>query len=222
MFGQEYFYIEWSDYMETTMAEYHGMFRTSFSYLKRSFLQTGGLLITLAAVCFPTVVPFVLSGGRTGVFALFGFFGLVAYLGQLAVNDELATVDEQTDSKIVGYILTILVILYYNCLIFMSVFFATTFTVSGFEQYALGVAMLYPFYDIEMTEMAAPLSIGGAFVFSVAVIAWGLRRFENILNIRYCEDELDSLSHIKDWGSVLRDFVLLKSHTLTRRYGRSS
>lgn len=204
------------------MTEYRGVFCTSFHYLRRSISNTVKILLTLLVVCLPTVVLFVNSKDRIGVFAIFGFLGLITYLGQLGVNDELSTIDDQTNSKVVGYTLVALVIIYYNCLIFMSVFFATTVALAGFEQYALGVAMLYPFYDIEMTEMAAPLSIGGAFVFTVTVVAWSIQAVEHLLDVQYGEEGLDKLSHLKDWESVLRDFVLFKSDRLTRRRGRSS
>lgn len=192
------------------MTEYPGVIRTSLDYIRESITQMGSLMLILGLVCSPMLVPFLGTGRRVGTFALFGFLGLIAYLGQVGVNGNLSSVEENTDTKLVGFIVTILLIVYYNCLVFISVLLATTTAFAGFEHYGIAVALLYPFYDIEMAEMAAPLSIGGAFVFSISVIARFLQKLEELLNIRYLAEDIDSLSHLKDSRSVIRDFALLK------------
>lgn len=192
------------------MSEYPGVIRVSLNYIRESLTQMVSLLFILALVCSPMLVAFLQADERMGTFALFGFLGLVAYLGQVGVNGNLSSVDEQTDSHLVGLTITVLIVVYYNCLVFMGVFFATTTTLAGFEQYGIAVALLYPFYDLEMADMAAPLSIGGAFVFSISIVAQFLQRLEMLLNIRYRAEEIDSLSHLKESRSVIRDFTLQK------------
>lgn len=143
------------------MSEYPGVRRATVSYFAESITATAGLLIVMGVCCVLSLWFFFSVGGLYAGYGLFAYLGLCVYLGQRDVDDGIRTVTDITDSRHVAALLGVVTVLYYNAVVAVATVLAASLSYAGASDWALAVALLYPFYDAEMAERSFPLSIAG-------------------------------------------------------------
>ncbi|QIO25300.1 hypothetical protein [Haloarcula sp. JP-L23] len=174
--------------------------------------RTAEYLPVMGVVSIFTVGGLVASGQRhVALYAMLALLSLCLYFALLDLNDETQSAAEATDSTLVSFVLTIVLVLYYNVVVFLTVALALSFQIAGFEAAAVLMATGYPIYDAEMASLRSPFSIAGALVVSLAVIAAGLRWAEQRVGTDVLEGDLASLERLRESTSVLQELVVTKT-----------
>lgn len=153
------------------MSDYPGVLSVGGAYLRDALWAPVSLLWPMVLVCLPAAAFYGWVGAEFLPFALLSFGGLLVYLGQLSIADRITDVTEAGDSRETAILATALTVVYYNVVLLVGALLAGALYMSGFPAMAFGVAVLYPAYDAEMVGLGAPVSVAGAFVFSVAAVA---------------------------------------------------
>lgn len=122
-------------------------------------------------VCSPALLLTYFAGEIYLGYAVLAVVGLIIYLTHLTASEETTTIADLVDSRAVQLAASVLIVLYYNTIILIAVFFGAVFEFSGTPALGVAVAMFYPTYDFEIADLYAPLSVAGAIVFLVAVVA---------------------------------------------------
>jgi len=173
----------------------------------------------MGVVVILTVGSFVASGQRTlGLYAVLALLSLCLYLALRDLNDETQSTAEAADSTLVSLVLTVVPVLYYNAVVFLTVTLALSFQIAGFKAGVVAVATAYPIYDAEMANFRSPISIVGALVVSVAAVASGLRRAEQQVGADTLEGDLASLEQLRESPSVLQELVVRTTSQGCRRF----
>jgi hypothetical protein len=200
---------------------YPGVFRTSWEYLAESSLALLKISILMAVVCSATLLGFVSAQNEITMYSLFAFGGLVLYLSQLSLERESDEAD-QHESRALTVLLTALAVLYYNTVLFLSVFFGLAFSLSGHPSIAIAVAALYPIYDAEMAETGWPISVAGAVVMTIGIIGFVAELLEERTERYYHYDVIRRVSGLRTWKTAIQDTLtrLLNEKIGIRRSGK--
>lgn len=192
--------------MSTT--EYPGVLRTFFGYLGETLPTMLKTMVGMAVICVFSLAPFLATWRRLTVYALFGFFGLSFYVGLLALADETSSVSEFSNSDTVNAVLALILLIYYNVIIFVATVFGLSAEIAGFSSIAPMVAAFIPVYDIKMARMNAPFSLAGALVLVLALFALLADKTERLLNEDRGTDALTELIGLKNQRTALLELLL--------------
>lgn len=162
------------------MSKYPGIRKTCTQYLQDTITATVSMTWPMILICAPMLAFFWVTGSPFFAYSALAFGGLVIYQGQLELGDRLTDVSEVGESVGTKIFVAILAVAYYNAVIFIGTFLASALNFGSSPAIAVTVAALYPAYDAEMASLYAPISLAGAFVFSLAILAGFILTIEKI------------------------------------------
>lgn len=146
------------------------------------FLKSGMRMAPIILILTsPVLASSYVAGEEFFGYYLLGVGGLITYLAQLKATGELTSPSEETESSVLQFIAEMLIILYYNLVIFVLIIGASALQISGNLELAVLFAILYPAYDFEMVKLYAPFSIAGMTFFLLAVTAAFILTLERLL-----------------------------------------
>lgn len=190
------------------MATYPGIRRATVSYVSDSIAAIGGLLVVMGVCCLPALSFFFGVGGAPASYALFAYLGLCIYLGQRDLDNELRTVVDVSDSRLVAGMLGALTILYYNAVVILATVLGTALSSGGGGDWALAVSLLYPFYDAEMAQRSIPLSLAGVLVSGLVLFAWIAETLAALFGVDTDDETIDRVRRLGSTSSILQDYLL--------------
>jgi hypothetical protein len=171
--------------------------------------RTLAYAFTMSIVCILTVPAFVVSGtGQIPTYALFALFGLALYLALVDLNEGAHSIDDLTSRRSVAFLLTTVMVAYYNALILLAVLFSQAFELAGYGLFSPAVAVIYPMYDAEIARHRSPLSIAGAFVTTLAALAQVVSWIEDRTGLELFRDDIDSLRRLRDSTGALQELLV--------------
>lgn len=198
------------------MSDYPGILRVGGAYLRDALWTPVSLLWPLSLVCAPVLAFYALVGDEFLAFGLLSFGGLLIYLGQQSIAGRVTDVTEAGESRYVALLATALTAAYYNVVVFIGTLLAVAYELSGFPAVAFGVAMVYPVYDAEMARLGAPISVAGAFVFSVGAVAALILAIERRVGFEWWREGLEALRELLSSGDSA-ERTIEYGHTNLRR-----
>lgn len=169
------------------MAEYAGIARSSIDYLVEASVQTMMFGVFFGVICAPVLIFFGLADPGAGAIALAGYIGLATYFAHLNIGGNAPRVSETEDTVFARRAMTILLVVYYNLIVLVSVIIAFMLTAIPFDQLGLAIAVLVPFIDGEITRSRAPLSLGGLVLGAV----WLLEQIVSLLTFNGSESRFE-------------------------------
>lgn len=189
------------------MSEYPGIRRATISYFADSITATAGLLVVMGVCCAPVLWVLYHVGGAPAGYALFAYLGLCVCLGQRDLDGGLRTVSEITDSRFVAWLLGVAVVLYYNAVVAVAAALAGSLSSVALGDWALAVALLYPFYDAEMADRTVPLSVAGGLVTTFVLVAWLAEKLAPVLGIE-ADETIDLVRKLGSMRGLPQDYLL--------------
>lgn len=202
------------------MSEYPGVRRATISYLVESVAATAGLLVVMGICCAFTLVYFLSVGGPNAGYAVFAYLGLCVYLGQRAVDGELRAVTDVSGSRLVAGLLGLVTVVYYNVVVFVATILAASLSSVGVGDWALAIAVLYPFYDAEVAERSIPLSVAGVLVAALVPLARLAESLAALVGVDADGEAIDQIRRLGSTNGVLQEY-LLEAYDRRRNRGMS-
>lgn len=129
-----------------------GALRTGWSYLRQSSVEIVRYGIFVPFFCSVTLLAF-LSTEQFGAFALYTVIGMVCYFSQLAISTED---DELEESKAVKLVLSVIIVLYLNVLVFLGTLTGVFLASLGFDSTIPTILLLFSLIDAELGRRELP------------------------------------------------------------------
>lgn len=176
-----------------------GVLRTFGGYFRELGVALHEVGLPLLVSCAPVLLLTGVSPGRPFAYVVLSFTGMLVYYSQLHLADDLTSTDAMTDSPVLEWVAVVLLVVYYNAVLFVGTVVGLGLALEGSPALGVVVAALYPAYDAEVARLYAPISIMGAFVFTVGVLASVLLAVERLAGIDVSRDDLETLREL--WGT---------------------
>lgn len=139
-------------------------------YLGGSIVGSLAGVVAIGLITSPVLLS-ILTGELPGYadYAVLAVIGWGAYLSQQVVNGETNDrPDEAEFGWMVSVLLTILMVMYYNVALIISVVGAGVLAVSGLPTVAVAFAVLYPMYEMWTAENGYFVSVAGVLALLIA------------------------------------------------------
>lgn len=155
------------------MSQYRSPGGFMMEYVREAVPNT--LLFAIMFLPVAGWIPLFISASSLAILGWAAYFGVVFYMSSLHRVGETSTISELEEPRSVKIVASIMVLLYYNTIVMLSIISAVILYAADFTVLAIPAAILVPFIDGEATRRSYP-SFGIAFMILPAIVSWIVRR----------------------------------------------